>query len=406
MKSFKEISRSQKILTIAAGLLAGGIFIFNDQDSDYATQGGGYPVNENGSYTVNAPAETAPVNQTYNSQPMNSQGKVVLYDKGLQMPIGTYTLPEGWSLTQDVATDPATNKSIQYNVEMSGPRGEMIRSLGNAQYGQMVGKSFEQAWYQTVMAGLQGEFGQINFGTFQPDPLAQQNALKIKVIQRLLSQGGQVQCLQAPISAQRNGQMIKGIVTIMKMDISPAMGSVTVGCAIAPASEHDQLMQARASIIDNYVPNPAYEQRREQIQAGVQNQIQAYHNQQMAASQSAHQQRMANNQAAFNAHQQRMGQMSQTQDASFNNYMNNSRNNNSSAWSNSGYSGQNAIVDQIHERSTFENPDTGYDISLDGQYDYNYTNGLGDYYRTNDPSFDQNSLQGDWQLVDPRSPNY
>ena len=318
------------------------------------------------------------------------------------MPIGTYTLPEGWSLTQDVATDPATNKSIQYNVEMNGPRGEMIRALGNAQYGQMAGKNFEQAWYQTVMAGLQGEFEQINFGTFQPDPLAQQNALKVQVIQRLLSQGGQVQCLQVPISAQRNGQMIKGVVTIMRVDASPAMGSVTVGCAIAPASGYDQLMQARTGIINNYEPNPAYEQRREQIQAGVQNQIQTYHNQQMAASQSAHQQRMAQNQANFNAHQQRMNEMSQTQDASFNNYMNNARNSHNSAWSNNDYTGHDAVIDGIHGRSTFENPDTGYDISLDGDYKYNYTDGLGNYYRTDDPNFDPASLQGNWYQVNPR----
>jgi hypothetical protein len=54
--------------------------------------------------------------------------------------------------------------------------------------------------------------------------------------------------------------------------------------------------------------------------------------------------------------------------------------------------------------TSFTDPWAGSEISLDGQYEYNYTDEPGDYYRKNDSAFEPASLQGDWQAIDPLKP--
>ena len=406
MKSFKDLSRTQKIFTIAAGLLAGGIFIFDGQENEFA-ESGGYPATKNVTYPVNSQPEATNAAQTSYANQKTAQGKVEIYDHGLQMPIGSYILPEGWKLVQDIATNPSTNQPVKYKLDMVGPRGELIRALGTSQYGSMVGISFDQSWKQVVMGGLQGELEQITFGALEPDRQAQRKAEENKVYQRIMSQGNQVQCLRGPFSGRHNGQMFEGMVQLTYTSNPHMFGTVTAVCAIGPTGELAQLMQTKTHIDNSFEMNSAYEQRREQIQQQVLYQNNMEHQQRMAGSRAAHQQRMADQQASFNAHQQRMGEMSQINDANNARWMENFRNSGSyNASGNTGYSSHDAYIDQIHEQSTFNDPYSGQDVQLEGQYDYNYTNGLGDYYQTNDPSFDPHSLQGDWQQTEPLSPNY
>ncbi|MDF9795468.1 hypothetical protein OKW21_000731 [Catalinimonas alkaloidigena] len=394
MKSFKELSSTRKILIIASGILAGGFFMLDDQDESYA-ENGGY-VYEPGQYSNDGQATAATANQI-TSNPSSEGGKIVLYDKGLQMPIGTYTIPEDWKLSQDIAVDPNTNESARYHVEISGPQGELIRSLGTTKFGAMSGISFEQG-LQRALSGLQLE--QLRVGNLEQDPKAQQTLMKLGVYQRLVNSGTQIQCLKAPVSGYYNGQRYEGFVQINK--VGSQAGSLTVSGSIAPAGKLASLTKVKTMIDESYSLNPAYEQRREQIQQTVMQRFNNFHNQQMANSSAAHQQRMANNQAAFDASQRNISEMNQLRDDSYNSFMDGMRN--SGSYNTNGYSSQDAFIDQIHERSTFNDPWSGQEMHMDGQYDYNYTNGLGDYYRTNDPSFDQNSLQGDWQQIEPEYP--
>ena len=76
-----------------------------------------------------------------------------------------------------------------------------------------------------------------------------------------------------------------------------------------------------------------------------------------------------------------------------------------SAWQGSDYTSHDALIDGIHERSSFNDPYSGQQLSRDGQYDYWYQNNLGEYHGTNDPSFDTHALQGNWQQIDPLTPN-
>lgn len=60
---------------------------------------------------------------------------------------------------------------------------------------------------------------------------------------------------------------------------------------------------------------------------------------------------------------------------------------------------------RLHERSTFDDPSSGYQVSRDGQYDHWYTNGQGDYYGTGHPNVDPSALGHDWQQIQPPEPN-
>ena len=106
----------------------------------------------------------------------------------------------------------------------------------------------------------------------------------------------------------------------------------------------------------------------------------------MAHSQALHQQRMADNQARFQAHQQMMQERYDASDRQHRQWMNDFRSSGSSAYAGSDYTGHEAFIDGIHERSTFDDPYSGQQVQHEGQYDHWYTNGLGDYYGTDDPA--------------------
>jgi len=114
----------------------------------------------------------------------------------------------------------------------------------------------------------------------------------------------------------------------------------------------------------------------------------------------AYQARQQGNQAAFDAHQRNMAQRSAMQDQNHANYMDNLRNTPTRP-AGSDYDSHDAFIDGIHGSTSFQDPYSGQQKTLDGDYDYWYQDNLGNYYGTDDPSFDPNSLQGNWERIDP-----
>jgi len=74
-------------------------------------------------------------------------------------------------------------------------------------------------------------------------------------------------------------------------------------------------------------------------------------------------------------------------------------------YSSQDYDSQNAYIDSIHETSTFADPSTGQNKTFDGQYQYNFSDGMGNYYGTDNPSFEPGMMPtGDWEAVQPLRP--
>ena len=411
MKFSNALTRRQKLFVTTFSLVTLGLCACDAEteasQDDYQTtlDNMNYPVNENS--TFNAGAESFQT-QPAGAPTTDGYKKVEIYDKGLQMLISTITIPEDWQVVQDIAYDPNTGRPVRHQLEMRCPHGGLSRGFANMyKFGAMTGKSFEQAYREAIQTALQGTIQNPSVGQMVADRETENLPRYQKMAQRLATQGQRVNAYKVAINGQRNGSAYTGEIGISIFKQATAMGEFGIvqlsGIGIAPSEHYEETKAIGERIAQTTTYNPAYEQRMEQINQRVRQQMAIANQQRSQQAATAHQQRMAQRNAAFNAHQQRMGQMSQMQDQSFNNYMEGLRNS-SSYNSGTDYNSQDAFIDQIHERSTFNDPWSGQEQHMDGQYDYNYTNGLGDYYRTNDPSFDPNSLQGNWQQIEPEYP--
>ena len=412
MKSLNALTRRQRLFVIACSMITMGFWACGqdtetDQNSYNATpENMNYPVNENPTYNAGTGSDYQA--QRAGAPATDGYKKVEIYDKGLQMPISTSTIPQDWEVTQDIAFDPNTGRPVRFHMEITCPHGGISRAFANMiQFGATTRKSFDQAYQELLPIALNGTLQNPSLGQLVADPEVENQPQFQKTAQKLAAQGQQLNAYKVAVDGQLNGQAYKGEINFYIGKQSTAMGEFgivqLVGISIAPEGHFEELKAIGKKIAKTVVTNPAREQRMEQINQRVLQQMAIQNQQRSQQAAAAHQQRMAQRNAAFNAHQQRMGQMSQIQDQSFNSYMNGLRNSGSYN-SGTGYSSQDAFVDQIHERSTFNDPWSGQERHMEGQYDYNYTNGLGDYYRTNDPSFDPNSLQGNWQQIEPEYP--
>ncbi|MGD1891725.1 MAG: hypothetical protein ACFB15_14190 [Cyclobacteriaceae bacterium] len=201
-------------------------------------------------------------------QNTGSGQKVEVYDQGLQMSTGSYTVPAGWQIVQDFATDPNTGQPLKQKMDIVGPQGELLRSLGMTQYAAMMGTNFDESWRKTALAGLRGELGQEMQSNLSPSARMQQNQMIKQYAQTAASQGFKLECLEASISGNRNGQPYQGVVSIIHLTPAnmPNMGTIQLSFTICPANQLQQTISIGEQVANSFQPNPQYQQRLQQIQ--------------------------------------------------------------------------------------------------------------------------------------------
>ncbi len=337
-------------------------------------------------------------------------GEVSLYDRGLQMDQGSYDIPRGWRLRQNIATDPGTGQQSVYQVEIRSDGDEWIRALGMASYANFLGQQFQPTWQNLVLSVLHNDFQRVSLG----QPGSSESLMELAQVQqaarRAAQQGNRFQAVEVPLTAMRNGKRFNGLVQFAHItpENAPFQQGVILGgtITIAPEGRLEHALEAKRRIDLSFTPNPAFQQRIAQITQRARARNDAYYRQQMATSRAAHEARMRNQQALFDRSQRNIADMNRIRDQQHAQFMGNLRGTGSTGQTGTGYDGQAAVVDQIYGRSSFNDPDTGQVRSMDGQYKYNYTDGLGHYHRTDDPNFDPASLPGDWRQTDPLSPQH
>ncbi|MDJ0786158.1 MAG: hypothetical protein QNK05_05080 [Myxococcota bacterium] len=338
--------------------------------------------------------------------PQQSQsGVVTLYDHGMQMARGQITVPSGWRVNQDIATDPNTGRFMRFVYDIVGPNGELVRNLPIYTYQSMMGQQFEPMWRDAVMRALHGALEGVQIGALQTSAVMQ----RVPTVQQAM-QAQNAQPLEAPLQASRGGQPYAGRVYVVNMPFpaDPSSGVFVPGLIVAPPDRLEAAIQANLQMALSARPNPQFEQAYAAIDRRVRQQMQRDHQQRMARNQAAfdaHQRRMAGNQAAFDAHQQRMAGNQAAFDAQNRQWLENFRGSGGSGASpGGGYTTNDQFNDYIRDTDTFYDPDSGQNVQLDGYYDRTFTDGLGNFYRTDDPSFDPNSMQGNWNEVQPLQP--
>lgn len=350
-------------------------------------------------FTANSPN----MEQNIPNNEVRSNGfqTVTIIDQTMNKPMARVTLPAGWKIQQDVASNLQVGGFTKFRIDAIAPDGGMYIVLPtNTSYsqipdtwtGQMTGYGFvELATYMTQMT-LRDKSAPLQISGLRPSAWARQTPEYQQHKQKLAQFGYDFEVYEMAISGNMHGQPWKGEAGFAIMDYSRQMGGQMRGgtimygaVQIAPAQNYAKF-DAQCKLI-KYVTDPTWDA----IQS---NKIK----QQTQHANRSHQSRMASNQAAFDATQKAHRETQAAYQASNDSWYD--RN----LGAGSEYNSTSSFNDAMTGHSTFNDAYSGHQTRQEGHYDYWYSNGLGEYYGTDDANFNPASLQGDWQSVQPLSP--
>ncbi len=323
-------------------------------------------------------------------------GKTIkVMDKGLNMLRETIEIPGGWKLDADIASDSMTGLYVRFKHDIIGPEGEMLRELPPIYYGIVTGKTFQQTWQIITHEGMK-DFMDIKStgGLVENGPIAKRMLDELNLTFEQLA-ASQKKIFEVTVTGEKNNQPYTAVYVFSLQAFDGQSGMMAGGIIGSPAERFDDTLETSFKISKATSIDPQYDAKRSSLI-----------DQATQMSTAQHNQRMRNNQQQFNQHQKMMGERSQMLDQQNQQWMNNFSKS-SPNYGSDNYDSQDAYIDSIHETSTFEDAYSGQNKTLDGQYQYNYTDGMGGYYGTDDPSYNPNMMQnGDWQEIQPMQPQY
>src|SRR5690606_37828205 len=124
-------------------------------------------------FLLSACSDTAPgitSEATRTAKPDNAARgqRIVVIDRGMNMPIGALTIPSGWSLDYDVFTNSYSGTYDRFLIDIRSPDSMLIRGLGSESYNHYFNQNFNTVVETMVRPGLQGIEG-LSFGQFSED---------------------------------------------------------------------------------------------------------------------------------------------------------------------------------------------------------------------------------------------
>ncbi len=353
------------------------------------------------------------IDQQYGLMNQMEFESVQLWDKSLGMALGTMMIPKGWIFEQDIALNTQTGLYERYHADLLGPDGQLIRAVNGAFYSPQLGIGFEETWREVVGNGIRFELDEVMIGqlrqsrTLTQDPLFRETATMMRM------QGIKVDAFEVPFSGSFENRRYRGVAYIAHAN-NPWLGDtgvVTVKLVTSPVELFDETVKLDILLSGTYERNSMYEQQvaRIQMQALNSSHSNRYHQNHY---QPAHHQNYCDcnlyysegfywydGAASMYPNYEQMNR--QWYDNFFGSW-----DTQSSYSTYGGYSTNDYFLDTITGYSTYNDPYSGYQVRVEGHYRYNYTDGYGNYYGTDDPWFDPNrEFSGYWYPVDPLSPN-
>jgi len=206
---------------------------------------------------------------TESHHPSDSSTKQVsVYDQGLQMMRGTYTIPADWLLQQDVYTAPQTYRYYDYNttseyrfmVSFNGPVGEIIRCRehwGNYQWGKAADLSkFQPEVDSLIRIGLLSHLDNLTLGTFSAN-----NPTEARYLANYVKIDSVYQYLEASFTGELNGQACEGIVRVLYPNsVSGYVNVVSASVILSPIGKLKEVLEVENQIAFSYRANPTFEQ--------------------------------------------------------------------------------------------------------------------------------------------------
>jgi len=322
--------------------------------------------------------------------------RAVLMDRGLGVPVGSVLVPKGYKLQYDLVTNTQTGAYDRFWIELNGPSGEMLRGVAKLNYSRYSGQEFEPICQKLIQYSV-NDLSNVQFGNAQINQKRMSEPKVQQYRQQLLAQGMDLQLLEMAFTANKNGTPVKGRFEVMHQIYNGFDGRYTGGfinmrMMLSPFAVYEKLLADVQRFDDAYQPNAQHDQLVSQII-----------DRQTEMNTAAHNQRMANQKQSFDAHQQKMKGIYAANDAANAQWMNNFKQgwSTNSPSSQSAYSHHESFLDAITERTSFDDPHLGQKVQRDGNYNYWYTDGNGQYHGTDDPNFNPLSLGNNWQSIEP-----
>lgn len=250
MKFFIYILRiAQAIIAVCTLLLTIHFFLKDDTKSEAK-----YPISGTPSIKT---LSTDDLPQTF-----VSEKKITVYDQGLHIPQGTFMVPEGWFLLQNIATNDYTGSFDKYSLTFLGPEGALIHHFisksDSRVYGNMKTKLIEQQIQCIPQENLEGLLENVTID---------QPIHSIDTTQPEISTDNIPSFIEVHFTGSRNGKAYKGVMQITNI-IPTYFGTFghTSFITMSPTSQLPETLQLAERLRSHFEMNPAYIQKVLQIQ--------------------------------------------------------------------------------------------------------------------------------------------
>lgn len=263
-----------------------------------------------------------------------------------------------------------------YTLDFFGPNAEFVTRLFPIAIYPSQGQSWEQEWWQLFYQRL-GQLGNFNLGPTTPSPVAQ------VLFAKSLRAG--IPVYERAIQGTLSGRPVEGKLFAQVADTGYSLllyGSVL----LCPRGYLDNTINALAYITSTTQENPQYQTKSRQL---------------MVQRSQTHHAIMRNNRNWFEQHMTSMRQMSALQSQSNQQFSAHLKSSGYSGAPQQPYTSNDYFTDHIKDSTSFNGPYSGHRITQQGQYEYWYTDRLGNYHGTNDPNFTPNQLNGNWYPISP-----
>jgi hypothetical protein len=198
----------------------------------------------------------------------SSTKQVSVYDQGLKMMRGAYTIPANWLLQQDVYTAPQTYGYHNYNnggeyrfmISFNGPTGEIIRCRehwGSYPWGKAADFSkFQPEVDSLIRIGLLSHLDNLALGSFSAN-----NPTQARYLANYVKIDSVYQYLEASFTGELNGQTREGIVRVLYPNpVTDYVNVVSVSVILSPVGKLKEVMEIENQIAFSYRSNSTFEQ--------------------------------------------------------------------------------------------------------------------------------------------------
>jgi hypothetical protein len=331
---------------------------------------------------------------------------VQLWDKTLGMALGTMLIPKGWIFEQDIALNNQTGLYERYQADLLGPDGQLIRAVNSKFYSPQVGIGFEETWRNIVENAIRFELDDVMIGHLQQSRTFAKDALFREMASMMRNQGIKMEALEVPFSGRFENRRYRGVAYVAHAN-NPWLddtGVVTVKLVTSPVELFDETVNLDIKVSGTYTRNSLYEQRVAMIQMHAMNRNQSdghyYYHQYSCDCEPYYSDGIYWNEESISVYPHFEQMNRQWYENFFGSW-----DTQSSYSTYSEYSTNDYFLDTVTGYSTFNDPYSGYQVRVEGNYRYNYTDGYGNFYGTDDPWFDPNKeFNGYWYPVDSLSP--